>query len=542
MRHSCTELPTYVATTLQRVLLGIALIMLMSLTPAYSQISHTFGRIAPGAIPSSGLSAQMKRASRFTLSEAGAISKLCAYLDGNGGVSGLQVYRLALYQDNGGVPGAKLFETKAQGVRSGTTARWYCDEAPVLPVPAGSYWIAIHSDGPAGVIRDYYDGSTVNWYGNADTFADGASTSFGAGNAGTGTLTVSAEYFPSSEIHTAGRTTVGTIPSAGMTTNFKRGSSFTMPERGRLYSISAYMDGNGTPGVTQGPGENVSYVIYKDANGVPGAKVFESYSVGVYGSTPATWYPNVPYPFDTPVLEAGKYWLVLLTGADGGIARNFADGSGNWYGNADTASDGASDPFGAGNSGNGTISAFIAYRPGDGTSNIMGRTDVGAFPSSGLSANYTRWSHFNLQHDVATVTSLHAYLDGLGGASGSQKVRMVLYHLVTQTGNVWYVKKVESDEVTIPAGMPPQWVEFHIPPTDLDTFPVTHEIALQTGDTAGVIRDYGDSRPNPDGNWQAIADAYADGPIETITPQYAPAPGSVTMSVYATYTSPAPSP
>lgn len=540
MRHSYRELPTYVTHTLQRVLLGVALVMLMSLSPAYSQISHTFGRIVPGAIPSSGLSPQMKRASRFTLSEAGTVSKLCAYFDGNGGVSGLQTYRLALYTDNGGAPGAKLFETRAQGVWSGSAARWYCDDAPMFPVPSGSYWIAIHTGGTAGVIRDYYDGAELNWYGNLDPFDDGAATSFGTGNAGGGTMTLSAEYFPDSEMRAAGRTTVGTLPSAGMYADFKRGSQFTMPERGKLYSMSVYMDGNGTPSLVNGEGQFISYVIYKDANGVPGAKVFESQTVGVYAGSSATWYPSVPIPDFAPVLDAGKYWIVLLTDGRTGIARNFADGSGNWYGNADTASDGASDPFGAGNTGNGTLSAFITYRPGDGNTHIVGRTDVGAFPSSGLSANVTRWSHFNVISETPTVTSLHAYLDGLGGATGSQKIRMVLYHLVTLRGETWYVKVAESNEVTIPAGMPPQWVEFQIPPTPLDTLPVTHEIALQTGDTAGVIRDYGDSRPNPDGNWDYVVDAYADGPIDTITQEHLPAPGSATMSVYATYTTPAP--
>jgi hypothetical protein len=518
---------------LRGILAGVALVMLMSLTPAYSQMTQTFGRISPGTIPSSGLSAQMKRASRFTFGSTGSISKLCAYLDGNGGVSGTQRYRLGLYRDNGGVPGAKVFETREQMISSGTAARWYCLDAPVIPVSAGSYWISIHTGGTAGVIRDYYDGA-ANWYGNFDAYEDGATMTFGAGNAGSGTLTLSAEYFPDSQMRAAGRTTVGTLPSAGMSTNFKRGSSFTMPERGKLYSIAAYLDGNGTPGADAG--ETVGYAIYEDANGVPGAKVFSASGFNVSSGQPGLWRATFLNPNLAPTLDAGKYWLVLHTGSQTGIARNFADGTGNWYGNADTFTDGASDPFGAGNAGNGTISAFVAYRPGDGLTNVLGRTDIGAQPSSGLSANFTRWSHFTIKDNIPTLTGLHAYLDGLGGAGGSQKVRMVVYHLATERGETWYMKVAESDEVTIPAGMPPQWVDFHVPPTTLVSYPGTHEIALQTGDTAGVIRDYGDNRPDPDGNWGAIADSYADGPIQTI-PEYGhlPAPGSVTLSVYADY-------
>ena len=547
MRHSFFSLPVQLGSTLRRLIVGAAIVALTSLTPAYSQISQTFGRVSPGTVPSGGLSADMKRASRFSLPSAGSLSELCAYLDGNGGASGTQSFRLALYRDNGGVPGTKVIEVDGGQISSGTgaPAHWYCSGAALLPVEAGSYWIAIHTGGTAGVIRDYGGGAN-NWYGNADSFADGASTSFGTGNAGTGTLTLLAEYFPSTEIRTAGRTTVGTIASGGMTADFKRGSSFTMPERGKLYGMSAYLDGNGAP-VLANVAEQVHFAIYKDDNGVPGALVFSPLFDDRFVSSGAraAWYGSSPVnPQTGPTLEPGKYWIVLLTGRDGGVARNFADGTGNWYGNADTYSDGPSDPFGVGNTGNGTISAFIAYRPAAVMADReLGRTDAAGIPSAGLSANVTRWSHFFLDYGgYATLTGLHAYLDGLGGASGSQKVRMVLYQ-GNFRGDTRYIKVVESDEVTIPAGMSPRWVDFHVPAgLYLPTFPPNYIIAIQTGDTAGVIRDYGDTRPQPvsptpNGNWASIADTYSDGALDEI-PQagHEPAPGTGTMSVYLSYT------
>src|SRR5262245_45816310 len=127
-------------TSLKHLLMGAVLVMLASLTPAYSQTVHTFGKITPGTIPSAGLSAEMKRASRFTVDSAGSISRLCAYLDGNGGVSGSQGFRFAFYRDSGGVPGAKVFETQELGVSSGTSANWYCAQAPLYPIAAGTYW------------------------------------------------------------------------------------------------------------------------------------------------------------------------------------------------------------------------------------------------------------------------------------------------------------------------------------------------------------------------------------------------------------------
>jgi hypothetical protein len=515
--------------TLKRLFIGTALVMLASLTPAYSQVPATFGKGTAGTIASSGLSGEMKRASRFTLGTTGTVTELCAYLDGNGGVIGTQRMRLALYRDSSGAPGAKVFETKELSIANNTSARWFCMNAPLYPVAAGTYWIAIHTGGTPGIIRDYYDGPP-NWYGNTDSFDDGAASSFGAGNAGTGTLSVFAQYFASSDVRTAGRTTIGTAPSGGMATDMKRGSSFTLSEPGKLYGITAYLYGNGSG--TSNTVQQFRYVIYNDANGVPGAKRYESRLLDLRHGAPGSWFPDIAE--NAPFLEAGRYWIVIHTGPTGNVIRNFADGSGNWYGNADVFEDGASSPFGAGNAGNGTISAFISYRPGTFTQDRLGRTDIATAPSSGLSANFTRWSRFQLNDDAQALTGLHAYLDGRGATSGSQTVRMAIYQLTTVHGGSWYAKVAESQDVTIAAGLSPRWVDFAVPATPLS--PGLYLIAIQTGDTAGVVRDYGDNRPDPSGNWGSVADPFADGAAGTVAAEeWTPAPGSVTLSAYASY-------
>jgi hypothetical protein len=94
----------------------------------------------------------------------------------------------------------------------------------------------------------------------------------------------------------------------------------------------------------------------------PGAEVYEGFGTYVFEGAQGTWYPIIYNSDSAPVLEAGKYWIVLFTQGGAGIARNFADGTGNWYGNADSSGDGVSDPFGPGTAGNGTISAYIAYQ------------------------------------------------------------------------------------------------------------------------------------------------------------------------------------
>jgi hypothetical protein len=519
-----------------------ALAILMSFRSAHAQNTQTFGHIVPGAVPSAGLSAQMKRASRFTAPGPGTVRQLCAYLDGKGGVSNYQRMRLALYRDNGGVPGVKMFEAPENSVLAGDAARWICQPVPLQPIPAGNYWIAIHTGENAGVIRDYSDGTATNWYGNADPFDDGAAPTFGAGNAGTGTLSVYAEYFPDDQLRNAGRTTIGTIPSGGMTADMKRGSSFVMTERGKLYGITAYLDGGGA---NQGPYtlQMFRYVLYKDANGVPGAKLYEStWEQGFRTTWPAAWVTETTRSAISPTLDPGRYWIVIHTGQTSGVIRNFADGSGNWYGNADTYSDGASAQFGPGNAGNGTISAFISYRPGTITADTIGRTDIGTSPSAGLSANASRWSRFELYEQNPPLTGLHAYLDGLGAVTGSQKIRMVVYGLYANRQTSYYAKIAQSQDVTITAGMSPQWVNFPVASVPLDSQYPSYLIALQTGDTAGVIRDYGDSRPEPTGNWYSIADPFADGALDQVPTNISTAPNSSTLSVYATYALPPPSP
>lgn len=529
MRHS---------RSMWSVLIGAGCVMWMSMTPAYSQTTATLGKIVPGAIPSSGLSADTKRVSRVTLSGSGTLSKLCGYLDGKGGVSGYQRYRFVLYRDSNGVPGSKVLESDEQTVLSDDRAAWVCRGVPLTPVPAGSYWIGIHTAGTAGVIRDYYDADSTAWYSNADPFDDGASSPFGTGTAGTGSLTVYAEYFPDSQMRAAGRTTVGTLHSGGMTADFKRGSSFVLPERGKLYAITAYLDGLGKAGTADV--QRLHYLIYSDANGAPGTKVYEGADLYLRAGSAPAWITQNAYAAQAPTLEAGRYWVVFHTDVVTGVVRNYADGTGNWYGNSDTFSDGASQQFGAGNTGNGTISAFISYRPGTITSGAFGRTDIATNPSKGLSANVDRFSWFWLDDNAASLTGLHAYLDGLGAATGSQKVRMVIYELWADELESYFFKLAESNEVTISAGMPPQWVHFTVP-----AVPLEHErnpplypgylIGIQTGDTAGVVRDYGDARPDERGNWRSIADPYADGALDRVPDTLPTAPGSVTLSVYATY-------
>ena len=319
--------------------------------------THTFGRATIATSTSSGMNADAKRASPFTLSENGTLAQFSAYLDGNGGASGTQAVRVVLYRDSSGVPGAKVVESSTMSITAGMAPQWITFSTPQIQLTPGTYWIALQTGGTQGVARNYGDGSTTgNWYSNADLFADGASDPFGAGNVGSSVLSVYATYVPGTTTAKFGRTSIATTTSSGMSADFKRGSPAQLSQAGTLAGFSAYLDGNAGASGSQ----DVRVVLYRDANGVPGSKVVESSTSTVTAGMAPQW---VNFSAPPTTLSPGTYWLVLHTGATQGVARNYGDGSmtGNWYSNADVFSDGASDPFGSGIVGSVVLSVYATY-------------------------------------------------------------------------------------------------------------------------------------------------------------------------------------
>lgn len=511
----------------------LALLLALASVSSHAQIASTFGRVSETGTPSSGLAADYKRVSRFTVGTSGILWRICAYLDGKGGGTGRQSVRLVLYGDNNGVPGKQLFAGGEAEIEGGAAASWFCTQTPanyaylptaLQPIAAGAYWIGIQTSGSASVIRDFAGGSG-DWYGNKDTYADGASLSFGSGTRGNASLLVFADYYPNSVMRTAGRTTVGAYPSKGLAADFKRGSSFVMPERGELHGVAVLLDG-----LTSGPagdGQNVRFAIYEDANGFPGDKVNETSIGGIAHGMPARWMFN-----ETTIssIDPGRYWIALLSGPMGGTARDFTDGTaGNWYGNADSYSDGASAQFGPGVAGNGTLSAYVLYRPGVITQREVGSTNLPTTPSAGLRPDYFRGA---ICFGSGTLTGLHAYLDGLGGAAGSQTVRMVIYGYVLY-GESFYPQLItQSDDVTIHAGMKPQWVDFKAPAVEIAGYDDILIIGIQSGPGAGVVRDYTDQR-QLNYVWRGTPDAFADGPAAQLDDDHLTV-GTWNLAVYAT--------
>jgi hypothetical protein len=517
-------------TALLRACLALVFLATAIALSAQAQAA-SFGRETVGTLTSAGLRADFKRGSKFVLSERATLQSLCAYLDSNGGGTGVQWLRYALYRDRNGAPAEQITETGLVGFEAGhQPANWYCHPAAQAPLEAGVYWIVIHSGGDPGIVRYYHDGP-ANWYGNMDTFADGGADTFGAGSAGQGTLSLRVDYLTESEIRFAGQRTVGTRVSAPMSADFKRGSSFEITEPADVQAFNVYIDGlGGTSGA-----QHLLVALYTaDANGEPSALVARTHidlPVSPAGRT-ARWMTGYTRAV---TLMPGRYWFVLHTGSPSGVLRYYlAEGPGNWRGNANPGEE-PSAFFGTATRGDGTMTAHILYKPSTAVFQTFGQTTPGTLTSRGLTADFIRGSTSlpNPSLLEGTVTALWAYLDGNGGASGSQKVRLALYR-VSQDNDLILLKTM-SEEVTIAAGTPPGWVRFAVPYTPI--FPEPHAIMILSGGTGGVVRNYATYEVR---NWVGTAASYAQGAPTSIwltdpeTGISLPR-GDVTLSVYGEY-------
>jgi hypothetical protein len=139
-----------------------------------------------------------------------------------------------------------------------------------------------------------------------------------------------------------GRTSVGAVASSGLTADHKRGSKFQLAEDGTVMQLCAYLDGLG--GVSNAS-QLVRLVLYRDAGGVPGERVATSDVAFVDAGLQGRWFT---LNADRELLGPGRYWIAIDTGDAANVLRYYADGTGNWYGNAESNLSDPSNPFGPG--------------------------------------------------------------------------------------------------------------------------------------------------------------------------------------------------
>src|SRR5438876_5033441 len=148
--HSCRPL-----SVLTCVLLG-CLSACGWLAPLAHGEPSTFGKTSVGK-SKEVLAADRKRANRYALPTAGAVSRLSVYLEA-GSVTGEQTIEGVLYGDSNGAPGALLGVTSPFTYKTSQPAGWYALPFPTaVGLPAGNYWIGVLSGNTWGAAGYRYD-------------------------------------------------------------------------------------------------------------------------------------------------------------------------------------------------------------------------------------------------------------------------------------------------------------------------------------------------------------------------------------------------
>jgi len=238
------------------------------------------GRTSIGALASLAMTPNYKRVSSFDLPTRAKVYAVSGYLDGLGaltydGPPMGQQYRTVIYKDSNGEPGELMYEERFNtNVEQYALGRWYSSyvNAPYAFRPitfeAGRYWIGFLSSDPVGdadandkqpCARYYYD-HTGQWYSNANSFHESASTPFGTGTSKSDRLTAFISYRPASATDSIGRTDIATDPSRGLTPDVTRWADAIYSDvPSTLTGLHAYLDGKGATTGSQ----DVRMVLYE---------------------------------------------------------------------------------------------------------------------------------------------------------------------------------------------------------------------------------------------------------------------------------------
>ncbi len=149
----------------------------------------------------------------------------------------------------------------------------------------------------------------------------------------------------------------GTYFTSALAVNTKRGSRFSLSQKGTLLSMVAGVDGNGGGSA----GQSLRMVLYRDSGGVPGSMVAQSNTVSNAAGSSSRW---LYFPSPAVRLDPGNYWIMVHSGSTSAVTRLKGLSSANTHSNGDMFSDGAANPAGSGSLGTMTLSVFVNYTVG----------------------------------------------------------------------------------------------------------------------------------------------------------------------------------
>ncbi|HME03373.1 MAG TPA: S8 family serine peptidase [Solirubrobacteraceae bacterium] len=158
-------------------------------------------------------------------------------------------------------------------------------------------------------------------------------------------------------LHTFGKTTVG-ASSDYFGFERKRVNRYALATAGSVTRLSVYLAPTGTSGQ-----QVLKGLIYADASGTPAALLGVTEQLTFKSTNSAGWYELV---FPSPVkLEAGSYWIGVMTGATAKVAGFRYDSvSGSRDYNTNAYASGPTNPFGAATTDSEQTSLYATYAPG----------------------------------------------------------------------------------------------------------------------------------------------------------------------------------
>jgi glucose/arabinose dehydrogenase/PKD repeat protein len=259
--------------------------------------TSTFGTTAPGAGTDTA-SANLKEVSKYTAT-AGNVTKLSGYVSGLGAGSGTQKLKAVVYADSSGSPGALLGVSNEVTVSAGQAWGWtdFTFATPVA-VAAGTVWMGYIASGTNDLTQLRYDSVPGELRYNANDYAAGASSPFGAPTlsdkhyslyatvTGAGGSAVAAPYYSYAHASSivpgdgcplsngSSLTGVAFSPAGAYPSSYTGGLFFADYSRGCIYfmkagtnglpdptQISPFLTGAGAPvDLEAGPGGSLFYV------------------------------------------------------------------------------------------------------------------------------------------------------------------------------------------------------------------------------------------------------------------------------------------
>jgi RHS repeat-associated protein len=300
----------------------------------------TFGPTAVGS-GNDSFASDRKRVNGYTISAAGAVTKLSIYLQPTG-TSGTQLIRGVLYQDSSGSPGALAGKTLELAFHSTDAAGWYDLVFPTpVPVTAGKWWIGVITGTTSNVAEFHYSNLTNGRFYNSNSYSAGPTDPFGTATIDSEQMSLYATYTLSTPTAAVGTTTVGGSSDA-FAADKKRVNGYTFGCTGSISKLSVYLSPTATSGT-----QVLKGVVYQDSSGQPGTLAGVSNQISFHSTDAAGWY-DLTFPSGIAVSK-GKWWIGVITGATGGVAGfRYTTVANSRYYNTNSYTAGPSDPFGTG--------------------------------------------------------------------------------------------------------------------------------------------------------------------------------------------------